>query len=298
MVLLDLQNRNYARMELSRLRKKRLAPCAFATIALDMQDAPHAKKSLGQHWLTDPSTLHAISGAIYISPSDTVLEVGPGFGTLTHVLAGQAKRVIAVEFDESLAAKLKDAIPPNVQVINQDILKFDLTSLPPDYKVVANIPYYLTSNLIRNLSESTNPPSGAVLLIQKEVAERVAARPGAMSLLSVAAQFYWETSTGIVVPARMFTPPPKVDSQVLILKRHAVPLYPDVRSRDFFRLVSAGFNNRRKTLLNSLSGGLQKDKATTKAMLERAGISPSARPQELSLDEWYALYKQVDDFHS
>lgn len=263
-----------------------------------MQNTPHAKKSLGQHWLTDPSTLHAISGAIYISPNDTVLEVGPGFGTLTQVLAKQAKRVIAVEFDEDLAIKLKDTVPANVEVKNQDILKFDLTSLPPDYKVVANIPYYLTSNLIRNLSESLNPPSAAVLLIQKEVAERVAARPGAMSLLSVAAQFYWETSTGIVVPAKMFTPPPKVDSQVLILKRHATPLYPDVRVRDFFRLVSAGYNNRRKTLLNSLSGGLHKDKPTTKAMLERAHVAPNSRPQELSLEEWYAIYKQVDDFHS
>jgi 16S rRNA (adenine1518-N6/adenine1519-N6)-dimethyltransferase len=279
------------------VRKAGLVARAFATIAVDMHDAPHAKKSLGQHWLTDPSTLHAISGAIYISPNDTVLEVGPGFGTLTNVLASQAKKVIAVEFDETLAAKLKDNVPANVEVINQDILKFNLTNLPPDYKVVANIPYYLTSNLIRILSESTNPPSAAVLLIQKEVAERVAARPGAMSLLSVAAQFYWETSTGIVVPAKMFTPPPKVDSQVLILKRHSTPLYPEVRVRDFFRLVSAGYNNRRKTLLNSLSGGLQKDKATTKAMLERANVSPGARPQELSLEEWYALYKQVDDFH-
>jgi 16S rRNA (adenine1518-N6/adenine1519-N6)-dimethyltransferase len=158
--------------------------------------------------------------------------------------------------------------------------------------VVANIPYYLTSNLIRVLSESINPPAEVALLVQKEVAERVAAKPGDMSVLSVTAQFYWEVTLGQVVPARLFTPPPKVDSQILILKRRPKPLF-EVDTKGLFRLVKAGFNNRRKTLLNSLSGGLQKPKDEISTMLESAGIKPTARPQELSLEQWYELYKQT-----
>jgi 16S rRNA (adenine1518-N6/adenine1519-N6)-dimethyltransferase len=259
-----------------------------------MSELPHAKKSLGQHWLADPAMLQAIAGAVYIGSDDTVLEIGPGPGTLTAVLAKQAKQVIAVEVDETLAAQLQErTVAPNVKVIRQDILKFDLTTLPAGYKVVANIPYYLTGHLIRLLSESHNPPAMAVLLVQKEVAQRIAARPGAMSLISVVGQFYWEVSTGIIVPAHLFSPPPKVDSQVLILKRHHASMFDGVRVKDFFRLVSAGFSNRRKTLLNSLSAGLHEDKETVKKLLESADLSPSARPQELSVEDWYELYKKV-----
>jgi 16S rRNA (adenine1518-N6/adenine1519-N6)-dimethyltransferase len=157
--------------------------------------------------------------------------------------------------------------------------------------VVANIPYYLTSNLVRNLSESTNPPSVAVLLIQKEVAERIAAQPGQMSLLSVTAQFYWDVALDMMVPAKFFTPPPKVDSQVIVMNRRPEPLFPDVVPKEFFRLVKAGFSARRKTVLNSLSGGLGVDKPTVKSLLETANIIPTARPQMLSLEDWYRLYR-------
>lgn len=249
------------------------------------------KKSLGQHWLMDAATLAGIADAAELTPADTVLEIGPGLGTLTSVLVARAGQVVAAELDTELVHALPERVPAaNLQVVQADILRFDLTQLPPGYKVVANIPYYLTSNLIRVLSESSNPPERAVLLVQKEVAERVVARPGSMSLLSVTAQWYWEVSLGAMVPARLFTPPPKVDSQVLILVRRLAPPFPLADTRAFFRLVKAGFSQRRKTLLNSLSAGLQLDRTTTTAVLAEAGINPQSRAQSLSLEQWHALY--------
>ena len=252
---------------------------------------PPTKKSLGQHWLQDELSLEAMLAAADISPQDTVLEIGPGPGTLTEKLVETAKQVIAVEFDEALAAELPARVPAdNLQVVRQDILRFDLTSLPPDYKVVANIPYYLTSNLLRTLCESPNHFSKAAILIQKEVAERVAARPGDMSMLSVSVQFYCQVGLGPVVPARLFTPPPKVDSQILMLEYRAQPLFPDVDAKVFFRVCKAGFAQRRKTLSNSLSGGLHLSREDTIKLLEAAGIAPTARAQALSLDDWHRLY--------
>lgn len=260
-----------------------------------MKSLPHAKKSLGQHWLTDGAALHGIAEAVAVDIVDTVLEIGPGPGALTEVLVASADQVIAVEFDHDLAKALPGRVPAdNLQVVESDIMRFDLTKLPKDYKVVANIPYYLTSNLVRMLSESSNPPTAAALLVQQEVAQRIAARPGDMSLLSVTAQFYWQAELGMVVPARMFTPPPKVESQVIILHKRETPLFPDIDQRAFFRLVKAGFHNRRKTLVNSLSGGLQLDKATLHGVLDQAGLAATARPQELSLEQWYQLYQQLN----
>lgn len=256
---------------------------------------PDPKKSLGQHWLTDYFSLSAMCDAVSTADGDTVLEIGPGLGTLTELLVERADKVTAVEFDEQLARDLPKRVPEsNLTVVQSDILTFDFTSMPPDYKVVANIPYYLTSNLIRVMSESTNRPIHAALLVQREVAQRVAAGPGSMSLLSVTAQFYWETSVGELVPARLFTPPPKVDSQILILKRRDEQLFPGVDAKQFFRLVKAGFSNRRKTLSNSLSGGLHVEKPAAIDLLTTAGINPGARPQELSLEQWHALYLAHD----
>ncbi len=252
------------------------------------------RKSLGQHWLHDSEALNDIADAAEISREDTVLEVGPGTGTLTRVLADRAGQVVAVELDEGLIDNLiSQKIANNLQFVKGSILDFDLGDLPAGYKVVANIPYYLTSKLIRTFSESVNPPVIAVLLVQKEVAERVAAVPGKMSLLSVSAQYYFETILGREVPRRLFSPPPKVDSQVIILKHRTSPLFTDVDTKQFFRLVKAGFSNRRKTLLNSLSGGLQQSKMDVSAAITRAGLKPGSRPQELSLESWYALYKQL-----
>lgn len=255
---------------------------------------PLPKKSLGQHWLDDEDSLDAMCQAAELTADDVILEVGPGLGTLTKLLIEQAREVVAVEFDRDLARALPSRIKAsNLSVTNEDILKFDFTSLPVDYKVVANIPYYLTSNLVRVLSESSNQPSVAVLLVQKEVAQRVAAEPGDMSILSVTAQYYWAVGVGPIVPAELFTPPPKVDSQILIMQRHDKPLYPDVDTRKFFRLVKAGFGERRKMLRSSLSGGLHISKPDVEILLSKAGIDPNLRAQALSLDDWYRLYQVV-----
>lgn len=253
-----------------------------------------AKKSLGQHWLHDNEALEAMCQAGEVESGNTVLEVGPGTGTLTEKLLAHGATVTAVEVDRDLAGALSNKFrgsEENLNIIPQDIREFDLNSLPADYKVVANIPYYLTSNLIRVLSESSNPPAVCVLLMQKEVAERVAAQPGEMSLLSVTAQFYWQVKLGQVVGAELFEPPPKVDSQILILRRRPKPLLTQVDAKNFFHLVKAGFSQRRKTLLNSLSGGLNLERALTSALLEQAKLAGSTRPQNLSLTEWQTLYR-------
>lgn len=257
-----------------------------------MSDLPFAKKTLGQHWLSDELALQAMVAAAGVSEGDVVLEIGPGPGALTELLVNAAERVVAVEFDEQLARELPRRVSAkNLEVHQQDILRFDLTQLPSDYKVCANIPYYLTSKLLRTLSESSNRPSVVALLVQKEVAERIAASPGDMSLLSVSVQWYFETELQAVVPARAFVPPPKVDSQIIQLVRRDQPLFPDVDTKVFFRLVKAGYSARRKTLHNSLSGGLRLPKDATLTLLEDAGLQPSARPQELSLTDWYRLYE-------
>ena len=255
---------------------------------------PEAKISLGQHWLHDIDVLEDIAGCADVSDQDTVLEIGPGLGTLTRVLVKQAKQVVAVEFDEILAGRLPQELSaPNLEVITQDILSFDFTKLPAGYKLVANIPYYLTSNLIRVISETPNPPSVAVLLIQKEVAERVAAAPGSTSILSFTAQFFWEIALGNIVPAELFTPPPKVDSQILILDRRPKSDLTDADIKQFFKLVKAGFSQRRKTLLNSLSGGLGISKDEVRKKCEAAGIDPSRRAQTLTMMEWNSLYEAI-----
>ncbi len=258
-----------------------------------MENSPRTKKSLGQHWLEDDASLEAMCEAADVSADDTVLEIGPGPGTLTRKLVARARQVIAVEFDHDLAAALPARVPAaNLTVIEQDILKFDLTTLPPGYKVAANIPYYLTSNLLRVLCESPNHFVRAALLVQKEVAERVCAKPGGMSLISVSVQFYCKTHLGPVVSAGLFTPPPKVDSQILELEYRDEPLFPDVDTKQFFRTVKAGFAQRRKTLLNSLSAGLRLDRQQTTGLLERAGIPPTIRAQNLSLNDWHRIYEE------
>jgi len=256
-----------------------------------MRDLPTTNKSLGQHWLQDETSLDAMLEAAAVSLTDTVLEIGPGPGTLTEELVHAAKEVIAVEFDAQLAKELPARVQAsNLSVVQQDILSFDLTSLPPDYKVVANIPYYLTSNLLRTLCESPNHFSKAAILIQKEVAERVCAQPGDMSLLSVSVQFYCDVQLGLVVPAELFTPPPKVDSQILQVTYRKTPLFPDIDTKVFFRVVKAGFAQRRKTILNSLSAGLHLDRRKTSELLATAGIRPTDRAQTLSLEQWHTLY--------
>jgi 16S rRNA (adenine1518-N6/adenine1519-N6)-dimethyltransferase len=257
-----------------------------------MIDEPLPRKSLGQHWLYDEASLLAICQAGEVTEDDIVVEIGPGLGTLTAYLVQRSKQVIALEFDETLARQLPGRVANDIlDVRHADCLTFDYAALPSGYKVIANIPYYLTSNLLRVLSESVNPPAKMVLLVQKEVAKRVAASPGDMSLLSVSVQLYYQASLGEIVPAELFSPPPKVDSQILKLVRRPSPLFPDLDHKRFFRLVKAGFSQRRKKLRSSLSAGLRISKPATTELLEAAEIDPSSRPQELSLEQWYQVYK-------
>lgn len=251
-----------------------------------------AKKSLGQHWLKDEAMLEAICAAANLTKADTVLEIGPGLGDLTRQLVKRAGRVIAVEKDNELADYLAHQVPAdNLKLHQADILQFDLTELPPAYKVVANIPYYLTSKLLRNLSESVNPPLDIVLLVQKEVAERIAAGPGQMSLLAVSVQLYYQPRLGPVVAARLFEPPPKVDSRLITLTRRPAPLFEDLNSKLFFQIIKAGFSGRRKKLRGSLSAGLHLSKDQADRLLESTGIDGNLRAQNLSLQDWHKLYK-------
>lgn len=250
------------------------------------------KKSLGQHWLKDRSMLSEIAICAELEPSDTVLEIGPGLGTLTSELLKRAGRVVTVELDTELASKLPSQFPgTNLTVLNQDILEFDLTSLPKGYKVVANVPYYITSKIVRTLLESANKPSLIVLLVQKEVAERIVSGPGDMSILAISAQVYSEVSLGVVVPSSYFTPPPKVDSQVVILKTLPEPLIKD--EKHFFRVVKAGFSSPRKKLRSSLAAGLASPKPQAENYLRQANINPGSRAEQLSVDDWMRLAKVV-----
>ena len=251
-------------------------------------------KSLGQHWLRDRDVLAHIAELADVQPGDTALEIGPGLGTLTSELLRRADKVIAVEFDAELARKLPAQFPgKHLTVVNQDILTFDLSQLPTGYKVVANVPYYITSKIVQLLMTADNKPSVAALLVQKEVAERLAAQPGDMSILAVSAQLYAEVTLGDVVSAELFTPPPKVDSQVVVLRTRREPLFTDMSEKQYFRVVKAGFSAKRKKLRSSLSGGLGLSKSEVEGLLEKAGISPDLRAEDLTLMQWHALALQL-----
>lgn len=251
-------------------------------------------KSLGQHWLKDRDILAAIADEAELSPDDTVLEIGPGLGTLTSELLRRAGKVVAVEYDGELARKLPGQFPgTSLEVINQDILQFDLSSLPSGYKVVANVPYYITSKIVELLMTADSKPSLVVLLVQREVAERIAARPGDMSILAVSAQIFAEARLGIEVPAEYFTPPPKVDSQVVILETRTQPLVPREDERALFRVVKAGFASKRKKLRSSIAAGLAISKPQAEELLRHAHVDPQLRAEDLSLDDWIRLAKDA-----
>ena len=251
------------------------------------------KKSLGQHWLKDPEILADIAEAAELTGDDVVLEIGPGLGTLTSRLLARANSVTAVEFDADLARKLPGQFPgKKLTVVNQDILQFDLNQLPKNYKVVANVPYYITSKIVEKLMTAENKPSIAALLVQKEVAERIATEAGNMSILSVSVQVFAEAELDIEVPRQFFTPPPKVDSQVVVLRTRNNPLITPEDQRDFFRIVKAGFSAKRKKLRSSLSGGLGIDKSAVEELLKNAGISPDARAEDLAIEDWKRLLKK------
>jgi 16S rRNA (adenine1518-N6/adenine1519-N6)-dimethyltransferase len=252
------------------------------------------KKELGQHWLHDRDILASITDEADIKQGDTILEIGPGLGTLTSELLRRGAQVVAVEYDSELARKLPGQFPgKDLTVINQDILQFDLAQLPRDYKVVANVPYYITSKIVERLVRAEHRPAVAVLLVQKEVAERLAAKPGDMSLLALSAQLFTNVRLGVFVPRELFTPPPKVDSQVVVLEFLKEPLIPLEDEKAFWRVAHAGFSERRKKLRSSIAAGLHISKPAAEELLRHANIDPGARAEDLSAADWQRLAKDA-----
>jgi 16S rRNA (adenine1518-N6/adenine1519-N6)-dimethyltransferase len=266
-------------------------------------------KGLGQNFLVDDEALQrvvqaaAIDGGAEHRGGESVLEVGAGLGSLTRWLALQARQVVAVELDDKLIPILSDvlqsSLPPanylNVQIVQGDILALDPARLmagvtsEAGYLVVANIPYYITSALIRHLLEARIPPRRMVLTVQREVAERICARPGDMSLLALSVQVYGAPLVAASIPASAFYPVPKIDSAVVGIELYPQPLIPIERLKKFFRLAKAGFSQKRKTLRNSLAGGMAWSPGEAQKFLVRAGIDPNRRAETLSLDEWERL---------
>ena len=252
---------------------------------------PH--KGLGQNFLQDTHALQEIVSAANIKPTDEILEIGPGLGNLTRYLALAAHGVTAVELDKNLFPALEAVIAPykNVRLVQGDILKLNPADLmdKPDYLVVANIPYYITSAVLRHLLESGSHPLRLVLTVQEEVAERICARPGRMSLLALSVQVFGIPEIVAYIPAEAFFPAPKVDSAVLRVEILPEPLIATPLLDTFFTLIKAGFSQKRKTLRNSLSGGLGISPADAENRLAAAGIDPMRRAETLSLEEWGQL---------
>jgi 16S rRNA (adenine1518-N6/adenine1519-N6)-dimethyltransferase len=255
------------------------------------------KKSLGQNFMVQPAVLERMADAANLSPADTVLEVGAGLGALTEALAGRARRVVALEIDGRFIPALEErfADRPHVEIVRADALEADLAALlgedAADYKVVANLPYYVTTAILRCLLESDVPPRLLVLTMQREVAERIAARPGAMSLLAVSVQVYGAARVVSRLKPGVFYPRPGVESAIVRIDPHPEPpLKPDERGR-FFRIVRAGFGQPRKQIKNSLAAGLRVDGERVVDWLQTTGIDPRRRAETLSVGEWLALLR-------
>lgn len=243
-------------------------------------------KRLGQNFLIDKNVLKKIIRTANLSPEDVVLEVGPGLGILTQELAKGAKQVIAVEKDkrmcEILAEVLNAGNVRNVRIVNQDILKFDpYTLCPKSYTLIANLPYYLTTPAIRKFLETKNPPQEIILVIQKEVAQRITAKPGKMSILTVSVQFYAEPKIISYVSKESFWPQPKVDSAIIkiVPKRWQK----DINTELFFKIVKAGFSSKRKMLKNNLK--------LDESILKKLGLNPKVRAENLSIQDWLKIYE-------
>ena len=264
-----------------------------------------ARKGLGQHFLVDDEALERIIAAAELTPSDVVLEVGPGLGVLTEQLAQRAGWVIAIELDDTLAGILRKRLASfrNVTIVNEDVLKTDPVALLEEqkakspagvdssrYKVVANLPYYITSPTLRHFLEAPLKPELMVLMVQKEVAEEITARPGRMSLLSLSVRLYSEPALVAIVPAQSFYPAPAVDSAILKIKLFAKPAVA-VDIDGFFQVVRAGFRAARKQVGNSLAQGLELPKAEAMALLEKADIDSQRRAETLTLEEWARLWQ-------
>lgn len=266
--------------------------------ALMRQYGLHADKRLGQNFLIDEEALKKVVEAADLTADDQVLEIGAGLGNLTRYLAAACREVCAVELDERLLPVLVQVVEnfSNVRVVAGDILRMEpgdlFTAATPDergYHVVANLPYYITSAVIRHLLEAKTPPRSLVLTVQREVAERICAKPGDMSLLALSVQVYGSPQIASRIPAGAFYPAPKVDSAVVRVVLYSQPVIRGDRLESFFRLTKAGFSQKRKTLRNSLSAGLGWPASKVELLLEETGINHFRRAETLSLEEWDKL---------
>lgn len=257
---------------------------------------PPPRKALAQHFLVDRRVLGRIVEAAEVSPGEAIIEVGPGRGILTRELARRGARVVAVELDEALAASLRQEFQdaPNVTLVVADARDVDIASLVPPgtpYKLVANLPYYAASPIIRRFLEAEHKPRLMVVMVQREVAQNMAAPPGKTTVLSIATQLYGRPRIVAYVPPGAFRPPPKVTSAVVRIDVYPRPALELDSVEDFFRLVKAGFSAPRKQLHNCLRHGLSLPAEAVDAMLAQAGIDTARRAETLSLEEWGSLYR-------
>jgi 16S rRNA (adenine1518-N6/adenine1519-N6)-dimethyltransferase len=248
-------------------------------------------KDLGQHFLTDKNVLEKMIETADLNKNDVVVEVGPGIGIMTKELVKRAKKVHAIEIDPKIAEILSTICIkyPNLNIVRGDIRDFNPKGIGK-YKVVANLPYYITSHIIKKFLEEKNKPETITVLIQREVAERICAKPGRMSILAVAVQFYGIPEIQELVSPLSFFPSPKVYSAILKIKVFKEPIFEDVDTKLFFRLVKAGFGEKRKMLSNSMSGGLGIEKELADKLLKGAGVEPTLRAERLTLDDWRRIY--------
>jgi len=259
-----------------------------------------AKKYLGQNFLIDESFLPLIISAAQLTGGDTVIEIGPGLGVLTQELVKHAGKVLSVEIDSKLIPGLKRKFSgtDNLKIVNEDILKVNINDvLPADskYKVVANLPYNITSPVLNYFIDAPLKPVSMVIMIQKEVADTLAAAPGNMTFLSVKIRIYAKPEIVAYVPAKSFYPVPKVDSAIIKLEFHDKPLVQIKDMQMFFKFVRNGFHSPRKTVHNSLALGLNISSEEAEEILERAGISGQKRPGNLIISEWNKLYYTAQD---
>lgn len=253
------------------------------------------KKSLGQNFLHDPNALDRIVRAANINAGDTIIEVGPGTGALTERLAAVAKRVIAVEIDDRMIPLLAATLPDNVEILHADILKTDVPALVggAPYKVVANLPYYITSAILRHVLEVPHKPSSVVVTVQLEVAERMVAKPDDMTVLAVSVQYYGQPKIVGKIGAAAFYPQPDVSSAVVWIDVYDKPMVDVPDDESFFKIVRAGFSQKRKQIKNPLGDGLGLSHAEAAELLTRAGIDPTRRAETLTLPEWASITRQV-----
>ncbi|HYL43560.1 MAG TPA: 16S rRNA (adenine(1518)-N(6)/adenine(1519)-N(6))-dimethyltransferase RsmA [Ktedonobacteraceae bacterium] len=252
-------------------------------------------KSFGQNFLIDRSVLMQIVDAAEIDPADQILEVGAGTGVLTRELARRARRVVAVELERDMLALLAKTtgMYANVELVARNLLYLDPTEVFGEeaYKLVANLPYYITAPTFRHFLESANPPRLIVVMVQQEVAQRIVARPGDLSLLAVSVQFYGQPRIVAHVPAKAFYPAPKVDSAILRIDVNAETPLTLAERNSFFKVVQAGFSERRKQLHNALTSGLHRKNEDVRASLAAAHIDISRRAETLSIEEWLRLWQ-------